>query len=407
MAAPARRVAERTWRVRYLPYVFKHLRKNWIRTLSTVAGLAVCIFLFCTLQTVLAAINYSLESASASRLWTRHQTSLVFTLPLSYKPRIAAVEGVRNVANATWFNGIYQDQRNFFPNFAVDMREYLAMYPEFLVPADQVEALLADRRGALIGRALAEKFGWEIGDTFPLESTIPPYRAAQPFEFVVRAIYDADLVRNPGVDLSQMFFHYEYMYQSLRNNPYVQAGTYVVEIADPSQAAEVGARIDALFENSDAQTKTETEGAFVAGFIALVGNLALLLNGIGLAVTFTILLVTANTMSMAVRERRTEIAVLKTLGFPGGLVLTLVLVEALALGLIGGALGLGLGALTIRALIGAPMLGAVLAGFPNVGLTTEVAALGLLVAATVGLLAGLPPALTAYRARITESLRTV
>jgi putative ABC transport system permease protein len=393
--------------VRYLPYILKHLRKNWIRTLSTVAGLAVCIFLFCTLQTVLAAINYSLESASASRLWTRHETSIVFTLPLSYKPRIAAVEGVRNVANATWFNGIYKDQRNFFPNFAVDMPEYLAMYPEYLIPPDQAQALLADRRGALIGRGLADKFGWDVGDTFQLESTIPPYRAARPFDFVVRAIYDADTVRNPGVDLSQMFFHYEYLYQTLRNNPYVQAGTYVVEIVDPSQAAEVGARIDALFANSDAQTKTETESAFIAGFIALVGNLALLLNGIGLAVTFTILLVTANTMSMAVRERRTEIAVLKTLGFPGRLVLALVLAEALFLGVVGGVLGLGLGALTIRALIGAPMLGAVLAGFPNVGLTLEVAALGMTVAAVVGLLAGLPPALTAYRAGITETLRTV
>jgi putative ABC transport system permease protein len=164
----------------------------------------------------------------------------------------------------------------------------------------------------------------------------------------------------------------------------------VIEIDDPDKAAAVSKAVDALFDNSDAQTKTETEGAFVAGFIALVGNLALLLNGIGLAVTFTILLVTANTMSMAVRERRTEIAVLKTLGFPGRLVLGLVLAEALALGV-----------------IGAPFLGAVLAGFPNVGLTPRVAGLGMLVAASVGLLAGIAPALTAYRSRITESLRTV
>lgn len=393
--------------MKFLPYILKHLRKNWIRTLSTVAGLAVCIFLFCTLQTVLAAINYSLESTSASRLWTRHGTSMVFTLPLSYKPRIAAVEGVRSVANATWFNGIYQDQRNFFANFAVDMREYLAMYPEYQIPPDQVQALMADRRGALIGRGLAKKFGWDIGSVFQMESTIPPYRAAQPFEYVVRAIYDADLARNPGVDLSQMFFHYEYMYEALNRNPYVQAGTYVVEIADPSQAAAVAARIDALFENSDAQTKTETESAFVAGFIAMIGNLALLLNGIGLAVTFTILLVTANTMSMAVRERRTEIAVLKTLGFSGRLVLVLVLLEALALGLTGGLLGLGLGWLTIQALLGAPILGPILAGFPNVGLTMRVALLGMAVAALVGLLAGITPAVNAYRARITDSLRTV
>ena len=287
--------------MKYLPYVLKHLRRNWIRTGSTVLGMAVCIFLFCTLQTVLAAIDYSLQSASASRLWTRHAVSLVFTLPLSYKPRIAAVPGVRNVAVATWFGGVYQKPENFFANFAVEMPEYLPMYPELQVPEDQKQALFADRRGILIGKGLSEKYGWKIGDAFQMESTIPPYRVGKPFEFVVRAIYDADLVRNPGTDMSQAFFHHKYLYEAANGNPYVQAGTYVVEINDPAQAGEVSKAIDALFENSDAQTKTETEGAFVAGFIALAGNLSLLLNGIGLAVTFTILLVTANTMSMAVQ----------------------------------------------------------------------------------------------------------
>jgi putative ABC transport system permease protein len=393
--------------LKYLPYVLKHLRRNWIRTTSTVLGMAVCIFLFCTLQTVLAAIDYSLQSASASRLWTRHAVSLVFTLPLSYKARIAAVPGVRNVANATWFAGVYQKPENFFANMAVEMPEYLAIYPEFIVPEDQKQALMADRRGILIGRGLSEKYGWKVGDTFQMESQIPPYRVGQPFEFVVRAIYDADLVRHPGTDMSQAFFHHQYLYEAARGNSYVQAGTYVVEIDDPSRAAEVSQAIDALFENSDAQTKTETEGAFVAGFIALAGNLSLLLNGIGLAVTFTILLVTANTMSMAVRERRTEIAVLKTLGFSGGLVLVLVLVEALALGLLGGALGIAMGIGTIRVLIGAPFIGALLAGFPSVGLTPGVALEAMGIALLIGLLAGLVPALVAYRSRISESLRTV
>lgn len=391
--------------MKYLPYVLKHLRRNWIRTASTVAGVAVCIFLFVTLQAVLAGIDASLESAGASRLWTRHKVSLIFTLPLSYKERIAAVPGVRSVANATWFNGIYQDPKNFFANFAVDMREYFAMYPEMEVPPDQMEALMADRRGCIIGRGLAEQYGWKIGDTIPLESTIPPYRIGRPFEFTVRAIYDADLVKHPGTDLKSFFFHYNYLYES--TNRRVNAGTYVVEIDDPSRAAEIGAAVDALFDNSDAQTKTETESAFVAGFISMAGNLSLLLNAIGLAVTFTILLVSANTMSMAVRERRTEIAVLKTLGFSGELVLVLILAEALALGVLGGACGLLLGSLTITALTNAPMVGQLLIGAGQGGLPVQVAALGMGVSVLIGFLAGVVPASIAYRAGITETLRQV
>jgi putative ABC transport system permease protein len=392
--------------MKHLPYILKHLRRNWIRTGSTVLGMAVCIFLFCTLQTVLAAIEYSLQSASASRLWTRHAVSLVFTIPLSYEARIATVPGVVRTANASWFGGVYQKPENFFANFAVDMEDYLHIYPELEVAEDQQQALLADRRGILIGRGLSEKYGWKIGDSFQMESTIPPYRVGRPFEFVVRAIYDADLVRYPGTDMNQAFFHYTYLYEAARN-AYVQAGTYVVEIDDPARAGEISAAIDAMFENSDAQTKTETEGAFVAGFIALAGNLTLLLNAIGLAVTFTILLVTANTMSMAVRERRTEIAVLKTLGYPGGLVLALIMGEALLLGLMGGTLGILLGSITINALVSAPMIGALLAGFPTVGLTPKVAAEAMAIALLLGLMAGVVPAVIAYRSRITETLRTV
>src|SRR5262245_26291699 len=156
--------------MKYLPYILKHLRKNWIRTSSTVLGMAVCIFLICTLQTVLAAINYSLEAASGQRLWTRHAVSLIFSLPLSYKSRIAAVPGVTGVATANWFQGVYKDRKNFFANFAVDPEDYLALYPEFQIPADQRAAFLADRRGALVGRSLADRFGWKVGDQVQLES---------------------------------------------------------------------------------------------------------------------------------------------------------------------------------------------------------------------------------------------
>ncbi|MCL4814831.1 MAG: FtsX-like permease family protein [Vicinamibacteraceae bacterium] len=391
--------------MKYLPYILKHLRRNWIRTGSTIAAMAVCILLFCTLQTVVAAINYALDSASARRLWTRHAVSLVFELPLTYKDRIAAIPGVQRVAYSSWFNGIYIDQKNFFANFATDIEPFLDMNPEIIVRPEERAALMADRRGCMVGRLLAEKFNWKVGDTFQMESPIPPYRIGQPFEFVIRAIYDADLERNPGTDLSSMFFHHAYLYEATGRR--VGTGMYVIEIADPDNAGEVSKAVDAMFADSDAPTKTETEAAFVAGFIAMAGNLALLINAIGLAVAFTILLVTANTMSMAVRERRREIAVLKTLGFTGGTVLALIIAEALVLGVIGGGLGLALGWASIQGLTQAPVLSGILAGYPKLGLTPMVATLGMGLALTLGLLAGLFPALAAYRARVTEMLREV
>jgi putative ABC transport system permease protein len=273
------------------------------------------------------------------------------------------------------------------------------------LPADQRAAFLADRRGALVGKGIADKYGWKIGDTIQLESDIPPYRIGRPFDFVIRAVYDIDRVKNAGGDVNSLYFHYNYLYEA--TNQRVQAGTYVLEIDDPDRAGAISRAVDALFENSDAQTKTETEGAFVAGFVSLAGNLALLLNTIGLAVSFTILLVTANTMSMAVRERRTEIAVLKTLGFSGRLVLGLVLAEALTLGVLGGGLGLLLGWVSLKGLQQAPMLGTVLAFYPNVGLTPLVAVLGMGLALALAVAAGFVPALGAYRGRVTEMLRQV
>lgn len=412
--------------MKFLPYLLKHLRRNWIRTGSTVVAMAVCIFLFCVLQTVIRAVNYGLESANASRLVTRHAVSLVFNLPLSYRERIAGLPGVKKVATTTWFGGSLlakkeekaekkngdgssaegPDFSKFFANFAIDGDIYLDMYPEYLVKPEDRRAFLEDMRGCLIGRELANRFGWKVGDSFFLESFIPPYRRrGGPFEFVVKGIYDVDLQRNPGTDARLMFFNFKYLYEGLGQR--VGAGTYAVEVSDPAQAGQIAKVVDALFENSDAQTKTETEAAFRAGFISLAGNLALLLNGIGLAVTFTILLVTANTMSMAVRERRTEIAVLKTLGFPSSLVMGLILGEAILMGALGGALGLFLSRGMIAALPSIPFIGDAVRAFPNLGLSFGVGGLGLAVALFLGVAAGFVPSLLAYRARITEMLRQV
>ncbi|MCU0223655.1 MAG: ABC transporter permease [Acidobacteria bacterium] len=389
--------------MRFLPYILKHLRHNWFRTALTVLAMALCIFLFCVLETAIDAINSSTESASDKRLIARHAVSLVFNLPIYYGPRIAAVPGVRRVAGANWFGGIYQDRKNFFPNFAIDAEPYLAIYPEYILPPEQRDAFLRDPRGAIVGRETAERFGWKPGDVIQMESTIPPYRTGRPFEFVIRGIYDSDPARFPGTNLQQLFFHYRYLYESTGRR--VGKGTFVVEIDDPARAGAVSREVDALFENSTAQTKTETEAAFRASFIALIGNIALLLRVIGLATTFTILLVTANTMSMAVRERRKEIATLKTLGFSGKTVMGLVLGEAVLLGLLGGGLGLLLGDRFIHVLPKIPMVGDIFRGVADRGLSPELGALAFGLAVALGAAAGFLPALLAYRERITSALR--
>jgi len=396
--------------MKYLPYILKHLRKNWIRTFSTIVAMALCIFLIGTLQTLLNAFYGGVDRSASERLVTRHRVSLVFAMPLAYEPRVASIPGVKRVAKSNWFGGVMgtaggqPDFKNFFPNFAVDMEPYLAMHPEIELAPQQRAELLADMRGAVIGEDLAEKFGWRIGSTFQLESTIPPYRGPKPFEFVVRAIYRPDQQRYPNLSGQIMFFHWKYLYEGTGRRANV--GTFNVQIANPDQAATVARAIDATFENSDAETKTETEQAFNAQFVAMMGNLALILNSIGLAVAFTILAVSANTMSMSIRERRTEIAVLKTLGFSSGLVLALVLGEALFIGLAGGSLGIGLASVLVTNLKSMPGIGGFFAFWP-LHVSPMLLAIMFVVSGVIGLAAGLAPALGAYRGSITNMLRQV
>jgi putative ABC transport system permease protein len=393
--------------VKFLPYVVKHLRRSWLRTLSTMAGMALCIFLICVLQTVLDAMNRSIDATRPDRLATRHAVSLVFNMPMAYRSRIQAVPGVRRVTPMVFFGGLFgssqQDFANFFANFAVEAETYFPMYPEYAVSPEQMDAYIRDRRGAIVGRALANKYGWELGSTFQLESFIPPYRVGRPFEFVVRGIFDANEVLHPGTNEMQMFFHYAYLNEATRQR--VGVGMFMVQVDDPTDAAAISKLIDDTFENSDVQTKTESEAAFVEGFAALAGNLVGLLNTIGLAVAFTVLLVTANTMSMAVRERRTEIAVLKTLGFSSGRVMGLVLTEAVILGASAGLLGTWLASVLVRNVHSIPGLGALLGQFPALQLSPVLAATTMAFSVAIGLTAGAVPAWTAYRARIVDTLR--
>jgi len=391
--------------MKYAPLVLKHLRRNWIRTLSTVLAMSVCILLFCTLQTVVEAVNFGLHAGNADRLVTRHYVSLVFNLPIYYEQKVAAVPGVEEVVANAWFGGIYRDPKNFFANFATEPQKFLDIFPEIMLPADQKDKWLHDRRGCIIGRKLAQRFGWKLGDSFELESSIPPYRVGRPFDFVVDGIYDTDEKRYPGTDLNSMYFDYKYLYEATSQR--IGIGWLTEKIDDPKHAGAISKAIDAQFENSDRPTKTETEQAFLAGFVAMAGNLAFMLNGIGLAVAFTILLVTANTMSIAVRERQQEIGVLKTLGFSSGLVMTLILSEALLIGVMGGLLGIGISVAILKILPQVPFIGDVLAGYPNFGLSPQTTAFGVGIALLLGLLAGFFPAMTGYRARITEVLRQV
>jgi putative ABC transport system permease protein len=409
--------------MRFLPFIVKHLRRSWVRTLSTVMAMAVSIFLFCTLQTALAEVYSILETARDWRLVTRNAVSILFPLPLAYGDRIASLPGVKRVATVAWFAGSLPEKREtkaddtsgsggewsrFVPSMAVDATPFFAMYPEYEVSPGEWQAFLADLRGCVIGKKLAEKFGWKLGDTFYLESAMPSYQRREgPTEFVVRAIYDLDAARHPGSAANVMFFHYKHLYEATGRR--IGAGGYFVEIADEHEAAAVGRAIDALFENSGAETRTEAESAFRAGWIAKRGNLPLLLNGIGLAAAFTMLLVTANTMSMALRERRTEIAVLKTLGFSGGRVMALILGEALLLGVAGGAVGVGGTQAALWIVSGVPAMKEVLAGFRLSGLALRpwVGALGFGAALVLGLAAGFLPARAAYRSRITDILRAV
>lgn len=412
--------------MKYLPFVFKHLRRNWVRTGSTVVAMAVCIFLLCTLRSVLAEVDGMLAASSASRLVTRHSVSLTFNLPVAYESRIQSVPGVKRVAKTIWFGGSLPakkegqadggesagdsttDWSNFFNNMGVDADNFFPIYPELVIPPAQWLSFRETRQGCVVGNKLAKKFNWKVGDRFFLESFIPPYRKRSgPFEFVVSGIYDADLAKYPGTDVSSMYFHYEYVKEGLGRE--IGVGTYMVEIENGDQAASVGKAIDTLFENSSATSITETEQAFKAGFIAMAGNLAFLLNGIGMAVAFTILLVTANTMSMAVRERRTEIGVLKTLGFSSAHVMGFVVGEALLLGVLGGALGVFGSEALLYGLSHLPGITDLLAGIGLSGLELKpaVAALGFLIAVALGFFAGLVPAVSAYRARITDILRTV
>jgi putative ABC transport system permease protein len=381
-----------------LKLTWRNTLRHPLRAALTILGMAVAVLAFCMLRTVVAAWYAGVDLSSPVRLVTRNAVSLIFPLPLSYLPKIQAVPGVVRVAYAYWFEGIYIDKKNFFPQFAASLPGYLDSYPEYLIPADQKAALASDRRGALAGRKLATRFGWRLGDAIVLKGT---YFQGE-YRLVLRGIYTG---RDPNTDETQLFFHWDYLNETLKKTVPDQAdkvGWYLVRVARPDLAAPVSARIDAAFKNSLAETLTETEAAFQMGFVEMTSAILVAIQVVSWMVIGVILGVLANTMAMNARERLGEYAALKTMGFKPRHLIGLILGESLILSLVGGLMGL---ALSFPAVHLFPP--EVVQYFPGLDISRPTAALGLAVSLAVGVLAGIIPAWQAARVQIATALRKV
>jgi len=382
--------------MKFLPLLWAGLKRKKLRTALTFLSIFVAFMLFGFLGALKEALGAGVSMAGQDRLIVRHKVSLIQTLPESYLARIEAIPGVAAVCHQTWFSGIYQDPKNFFPNMPVMPGEFLAMFPEFVLDDAAKQAWLNTRTGAIVGRATANRFHWKIGDRIPLRSPIwgVPVGQAQ-WEFDIVGIYDG---AKKGTDTSQFFFRYDY-FEEARQLLKGQVGWFTVRIANPDQAAQIAAKIDGEFANSPYETKTEPEGAFAQGFAQQIGDIATIMMAVVGAVFFTILLVAGNTMAQSVRERTAELGVLKALGFSNPMVLVLVLLESCAIAMLGGCGGLGLAWLIISSGNPVPSL------LPVFYLPANSLLGGSALAAALGLAAGALPAWQAMRLRISDALR--
>jgi putative ABC transport system permease protein len=382
--------------------VFKLTWRNAIRhplrSSLTVMGMAVAVLAFCLLRTVVAAWYAGVSAASPSRLICRNAISLMFPLPMAYLPKIQAVPAVKGVAYGNWFGGVYIDEKHFFPQFAVAIPGYFELYPEYQMGKEQRLSFFQDRRGCAAGRQLADRYGWRLGDSIILQGRafVGEYR------FILRAIYHG---RDPTTDEGRFFFNWDYLNETMKRtmaDRADQVGWFLVEVTRPELAPAVAGQIDAMFKNSLAETLTESEAAFALGFVAMTGAILMAIEAVSWVVIGVILVVLANTMAMSARERSSEYAVLKTMGFRPRHLAGLILGESLLLALAGGMVGL---LLTFPAVqVFRTSLGQYFRIFP---LTRATLALGLGVALGVGVLAALLPAFRASRVGIAAALRKV
>jgi putative ABC transport system permease protein len=381
-----------------LKLIFKNSFRHKLRTFLTILGVTIAILAFGLLRTVVSAWYAGVEASSASRLVTRNAVSLVFPLPLSYKDKIRQIEGVKGVSYGTWFGGIYIDEKNFFANYAMEPKTYLAMYPEIIIPDDQWSAFLRDRKGAAVGKKLAERFGWKIGDSITLKGTIFPGN----WDFVLSAIYRG---RDDTVDETAFFFHWDYLNETLKKAGRSwtdKVGWFLIEIENPDIAAEVSLRIDRTFKNSLAETLTETEKAFQLSFISMTEAIVIAIRLVSFVIIFIIMAVVANTMAMTARERIGEYAIFKTLGFGGFHIIGLIFGESLFITMLGTALGI---LLTFPA---AEIFGKELNQyFPIFNVERETIYLDIIAALVIALVAGVFPAWRAIHIRIADGLRRI
>jgi putative ABC transport system permease protein len=384
--------------MKFFPLIWSNLRRRKLRTLLTALSILVAFVLYGYLSAIARALDQGVSVAGADRLFVRHRVSIAQPLPISYQERIAILPGVKAVTHASWFGGIYQDPKNFFAQMPVMPEEFLAMFPEYLLPEEQKQAWFRTRTGVIVGRKLAQRFGWKVGDRIPLQATIWRKKSGEAtWEFDLVGIYDG---AEAGTDTTNFFFHYDYFNEGrLFGDGYV--GWYYVRVANPADAEAVAEQIDREFANSSAETKAETEGAFLRGWAKQVGDITTIMVAILSAVFFTILLVAGNTMAQSVRERTEELGALKAIGFTNGQVLALVLAESCLLSVLGGGFGLALAVFLITK--GDPTGGLLpMFHFPARDVVTGI---GFVFA--LGIVAGALPALQAMRLRIAEALRRV
>jgi putative ABC transport system permease protein len=382
----------------FLKFIIRNAFRHKLRTILTIVGVAVAVLAFGLLRTLVGLWYLGVESSSATRLVTRNAISLVFTLPISYKDRIRQVPGVTVVSQGNWFGGVYKDPKNFFANFAVEPRSFLELYPEFVIPPDQKAAFLRDRKGAVAGRKLADKYGWKIGDQITLKGTIFPGE----WEFVLRAIYRG---AQKSTDETQFFFHWDYLNESLKKTVprrADQAGYYMIGVSRPDQAAEVAESVDKMFRNSLAETLTETEKAFQLGFVSMTEAIMIAVKIVSYVVIVIIMVVAANTMAMTARERLAEYATLKALGFGARHLAALVFGESMVISIAGGLLG---AVLTFPA--GHWIETELSQYFPVFSISPQTIYLQLLAAMLVGVTAALFPTWRAVTIGVAQGLRRI
>ncbi len=382
--------------MKYFRLIWKNAWRKKIRTSLTILSVFVAFLLFALLSAIGFAFRGGVDVADAERLIVIHKVSLINPLPMSYMNRIAATEGVASVTHASWFGGYYQDPRNQFPQFPIDPKSYLDMYPEFTMPTDQIQAFERNRTGAIVGQDLATTYGWKIGDRIPIQATIwTKADGGRTWEFELEGVFSSD---DPRSSTAVLLFQYDY-FEEARAFGKGTVGWYILRVESGADPIQVANAIDLQFANSPNETKTSTEAAFAQSFMKQFGNIALIVTLILGAVFFTLLLVSGNTMSQSVRERISELAVLKTLGFTDRSVLGIVLSESVLIMLLGGLLGLGLGWLIIQGL--AQQIGSFL---PGIFLSPKAIVIGIGMMIGAGILAGIFPALKAMRLSIIDAL---